>query len=173
MQKTYIEFVNVRRGVKTLPHPKEEKKVEEKYNVVKEFTKYDYIVAHQKKYGWTSFKDSCSEFQEDMREWTQEYCIVQPGDMPSGYSDDFYKHGAMFGFLEKVEPEIIILTKAEIQSGLNRVRNAEGLISQLPKTHDGRNTWLLNYGTGQEAISLRRKRNLTFNDDTMACETTR
>lgn len=38
------------------------------------------------------------------------------------------------------------MTAHEIQSGLDRVRYAEGLIRQLPNTHDGRNTWLLNYG---------------------------
>ncbi len=40
---------------------------------------------------------------------------------------------------------VIRLTPAEIQSGSDRVRWAEGLIRQLPETHDGRNSWLLNY----------------------------
>ena len=40
---------------------------------------------------------------------------------------------------------IIILNKAEIQSGYNRVDWAEGLILQLPVDHQGRNNWLLNY----------------------------
>lgn len=40
----------------------------------------------------------------------------------------------------------IPLTPAEIQSKLSRVRWAEGLISQLPADHEGRNSWLLNYG---------------------------
>ncbi|WP_156480662.1 Gp49 family protein [Thauera humireducens] len=43
------------------------------------------------------------------------------------------------------EPSIQ-LTPFEVQSGLDRVRFAEGLIRQLPADHDGRNTWLLNYG---------------------------
>lgn len=43
--------------------------------------------------------------------------------------------------------QFIELTRAEIQSGLDRVRHAEGLIRQLPADHDGRNTWLLNYGS--------------------------
>src|SRR5574337_630798 len=34
----------------------------------------------------------------------------------------------------------INLNAAEIRSGLDRVRYAEGLIQQLPPTHDGRNT---------------------------------
>lgn len=38
------------------------------------------------------------------------------------------------------------LTDGEIQSKLNRLHIAEGLIKQLPEGHDGRNTWLLNYG---------------------------
>jgi hypothetical protein len=68
---------------------------------------------------------------------------------------------------------IILLTKAEVQSGYDRVRCAEGLIEQLPKNHDGRNTWLLNYGIKNEAIALRKKRNLKFDEITSACETTR
>jgi len=40
----------------------------------------------------------------------------------------------------------IALTPAEIQSGSDRVKWAEGLIRQLPVDHDGRNSWLLNYG---------------------------
>lgn len=39
----------------------------------------------------------------------------------------------------------IKLTGAEIQSGHSRVDWAEGLIKQLPTSHDGRNSWLLNY----------------------------
>lgn len=77
-----------------------------KYKVVKSFTKYDYIVAHQKKYGWTSFKDSCAEFQKDMAEWENEAAEPDSLDQIEGYSDNFYKHGVMFGFLEKIEPEV-------------------------------------------------------------------
>lgn len=50
----------------------------------------------------------------------------------------------------------IKLSKMEIQSGLNRVNVAEGLVLQLPKTHEGRNTWLLNYGIREEAQALRK-----------------
>jgi len=42
----------------------------------------------------------------------------------------------------------IVLDAAEVQSGVDRVRWAEGLIRQLPETHDGRNSWLMNYGKG-------------------------
>ena len=64
------------------------------------------------------------------------------------------------------------LTKHEKQSGLDRVRFAENLIKQLPQDHDGRNTWLLNYGFGAEAQSLRSKRNLRMNYKTRSACTT-
>lgn len=35
-------------------------------------------------------------------------------------------------------------------------RRAEALILELPSTHEGRNTWLLNHGTGPEAMRIRR-----------------
>jgi hypothetical protein len=59
---------------------------------------------------------------------------------------------------KKVRPSnrrVITLSPAELQSGLDRVKAAEGLIQQLPPTHDGRNTWLLNYGRGAEALDMR------------------
>jgi hypothetical protein len=49
--------------------------------------------------------------------------------------------------LQETEKNCIRLTSQEIQSGLTRVRWAELLIKQLPSDHDGRNSWLLNYGT--------------------------
>ena len=58
---------------------------------------------------------------------------------------------------QMMQPKIILLNKAEVQSGLDRQRSAELLITQLPKDHDGRNTWLLNYGIGKEAQMLRDK----------------
>lgn len=67
----------------------------------------------------------------------------------------------------------IYLTKAEQQSNLSRQRHAELLISQLPKDHDGRNTWLLNYGVGEEAQAVRDKRGLKFCHGTTSCETVR
>lgn len=48
-------------------------------------------------------------------------------------------------------PRVIILAEDERQSGHDRVRWAEGLIRQLPANHDGRNSWLLNYGTKKDA----------------------
>lgn len=58
-------------------------------------------------------------------------------------------------FDPKIEMEIkktksIELTAAEIQSGSTRVDWAEGLIKQLPENHEGRNSWLLNYGRKNE-----------------------
>lgn len=47
----------------------------------------------------------------------------------------------------ETKPAVIHLTPHEIQSGSTRVDWAEGLIRQLPETHDGRNSWLLNYGS--------------------------
>ena len=48
----------------------------------------------------------------------------------------------------------ILLTPAEIQSGSSRVKWAEGLIRQLPETHEGRNSWLMNYAKGKNGYSL-------------------
>jgi hypothetical protein len=56
-------------------------------------------------------------------------------------------------------PHTIALDKAEIQSGMDRVKWAEGLIQQLPLNHDGRNSWLMNYGRGEEAAQIRAGRN--------------
>ena len=67
----------------------------------------------------------------------------------------------------------IKLNAAETQSGLDRVRFAEGLIRQLPDTHDGRNTWLLNYGASDEASNLRARRGVGFDADTRSAELVR
>ena len=61
-------------------------------------------------------------------------------------------------------------TPFEKQSGYDRIRQAEGLVRQLPVDHDGRNTWLLNYGVSDEAAALRKKRKLTFDELTQAAE---
>lgn len=45
---------------------------------------------------------------------------------------------------------VIELTAAEIQSGLDRVKWAENLIRQLPEDHDGRNSWLMSYARVEE-----------------------
>ena len=64
-----------------------------------------------------------------------------------------------------MKPTKIELNSAEIQSGHNRVNSAEGLILQLPKNHDGRNSWLLNYGIREEAIKLREVWTKTHNEN--------
>jgi hypothetical protein len=55
------------------------------------------------------------------------------------------------------EIHVIQMSAAEVQSGTDRVKWAEGLILQLPADHEGRNSWLLNYGKGPEADALRVK----------------
>ncbi len=57
---------------------------------------------------------------------------------------------------------LIRLTAAEVQSKHSRVKWAESLILQLPKNHDGRNSWLMNYGIGEEAAKLREERGLAW-----------
>lgn len=52
---------------------------------------------------------------------------------------------------------VIQMTLAEIQSKSDRVTFAEGLIKQLPPEHEGRNTWLINYGKSDEAKVLRNR----------------
>lgn len=47
----------------------------------------------------------------------------------------------------------IALTPAELQSGYDRVKWAEGLVRQLPLDHEGRNSWLLNYGSKDEHLT--------------------
>lgn len=60
------------------------------------------------------------------------------------------------------------LTKAEIQSQHSRQKWAEGLILQLPVGHDGRDSWLMNYGVGEEAQQLRKVRGLWFDPEHQA-----
>ena len=50
---------------------------------------------------------------------------------------------------------VILLSRAEVQSGHDRQDWAEGLIRQLPENHDGRNSWLINYGVSDEAVAKR------------------
>ncbi len=50
--------------------------------------------------------------------------------------------------------DAIQLTKAEVQANYDRVRWAEGLIEELPRDHEGANSWLLHYGTGRRAVEI-------------------
>lgn len=52
-------------------------------------------------------------------------------------------------------PVSIPITEAEAKSGFDRVRWAESLIVLLPSEHEGRNSWLLNFGVGEEAVEIR------------------
>lgn len=61
--------------------------------------------------------------------------------------------------VEKLPPEK--LTGAvERPSRFDRVSWAEGLILQLPVSHEGRNSWLMNYGTSEVGRALREAHNM-------------
>ena len=64
----------------------------------------------------------------------------------------------------------IKLSEGELISGSTRQQWAEGLILQLPKDHEGRNSWLLNYGQKDEAQRLRSKHGLLWNPSTECAE---
>ena len=72
----------------------------------------------------------------------------------------------------KDKRHVIYKTVAELQSNHDRVDWAENLIRQLPEDHEGRNSWLLNYGTSEEAKTLRATRGVAFVHITQAAETT-
>lgn len=66
----------------------------------------------------------------------------------------------------KPHDRCIQLTGGELQSNLTRVDLAEGLILQLPSDHDGRNTWLLNYGKRDAAKALQALHGVQIQPDT-------
>lgn len=68
--------------------------------------------------------------------------------------------------------QAIMLSSAEIQSGSSRVKWAQGLVEQLPKPHDGRDSWLLNYGVGEEYDRWRSEQGVAW-DETEQCARTR
>jgi len=51
---------------------------------------------------------------------------------------------------------------------MDRQQWAENLILQLPPDHDGRNSWLLNYGRKDVSRKLRRLRGLEFDERSQA-----
>lgn len=57
---------------------------------------------------------------------------------------------------------------SEIQSGWDRIQWAESLILQLPKHHEGRNSWLLNFGVSNEAKSLRHIHGVNWVEETQS-----
>jgi len=81
--------------------------MEKQYKALKSFTKYDYVIAHQKYYKWSSYRDSCLEFQSDMnhleefKEWARDGIYHINREL----SDNFYIHAVKFGFMEKVVEE--------------------------------------------------------------------
>ena len=79
-------------------------------------------------------------------------------DKPPPYSKDvvFDPVGLRQGFFHfaRHSKRTILLSETEVQSGLDRVKWAEGLIQQLPESHDGRNSWLLNYGQSKQPPPL-------------------
>lgn len=62
----------------------------------------------------------------------------------------------------------IELSRGEIQSRHDRIKWAEGLIRQLPADHDGRNSWLLNYGRGVAGKAMRSQRGLGWDEGTQS-----
>lgn len=74
--------------------------------------------------------------------------------------------------LRYFEKSSIKLNNVEIKSGVTRQRIAEGLIQLLPKDHEGRKSWLLNYGESEEAVELRRKNRVNFLNEVKSSETT-
>ena len=76
--------------------------------------------------------------------------------------------------MNATKPKVIMLTKHEVQSGSTRQKWAEGLILQLPTDHEGRNSWLLNYGVSDEAKFIRKNHSsgvVKFDEERMAAET--
>ena len=75
------------------------------YEVIKDFTKYDYIIAHQKHYGWDSFLKVSSTTKGDINEWGSavfyEHSIFTENPGPN-FSKEFYDNGVKFGFLREV-----------------------------------------------------------------------
>lgn len=65
---------------------------------------------------------------------------------PDVFRDKYLNNGeAMYAEIGEDHKHCIQLEPAEIQSGLTRVRWAEMLIRQMPDSHEGAQSWLLNY----------------------------
>jgi len=125
----------------------------------------------------SNIRKTLIEFIDSIRAYEDEagHSIYDDERDSSEFADIFLKDYDVSNAVKTVEvmPEvdgIIKLSKFEIQSGIDRVNHAEGLISQLPATHDGRNTWLLNYGRRKESWDKRAKKMLGWNRDTQSVE---
>lgn len=91
------------------------------------------------------YADSTSELHvsdSSFEDWYQAHPKAYRGDKQ--FARDSYAAG-MGDPLVVNAATCIPITPSEIQSGVTRVRWAELLIRQLPVTHEGRNSWLLNY----------------------------
>lgn len=77
--------------------------------------------------------------------WFHETPIIR--DLLKRFANGEINHFNVEVVRDELANKVIELNGAEIQSGLSRVKWAEGLIRQLPEDHDGRNSWLMNYGT--------------------------
>jgi hypothetical protein len=64
----------------------------------------------------------------------------------------------------------IALSPAEKQSGLDRVKQAENLIGQLPRPHDGAVTWMLNFGRDGTCQELRRMADIEWDPHTQSAK---
>jgi len=73
---------------------------------------------------------------------------------------------SFWNWLVAPEPPSIRLSPVEVQTGHDRVRAAECLILQLPKDHDGRNAWLLNYGISEPAMRMQAQAGLIWDAET-------
>lgn len=73
------------------------------------------------------------------------YCFFGPANPPC-HPYSFHTYERTFTITEYRPATVITLTPAEVSSGYDRVQWAEGLIRQLPVDHEGRNSWLMNYG---------------------------
>lgn len=81
------------------------------------------------------------------------YLRVESTGKKMSYEKGF--ESGLFKARTDLNKNTIKLNSAEVQSGSSRVRWAEGLIAQLPKTHEGRNSWLMNYGIRGESDEIR------------------
>jgi hypothetical protein len=84
--------------------------------------------------------------QPDVPAFMPRYGFITVGGMVGWWRSPEEERQAEAATVERALRNTIQLTPAEIQSRHDRVRWAEGLIKQLPENHDGRNSWLLNYG---------------------------
>jgi len=139
--------------------------MEKQYRLLKKFespTRTIHIGVSKTESEWQKlFPDLEENDCEIKADWFEKNFITTPS-AKDDLIDDLIK--------EKHIMKKIKLTTAEIQSKSTRLDWAEGLILQLPENHQGRNSWLLNYGVGKCAREFRKNLNLRFNKKTRACE---